>query len=76
MELNEQTLYRITYEYTVDKKRYTCKHKSLQPHRFDKEIYIVYATPRPSSAILLKALPDSLIGRIYQQAELSAGDPE
>jgi len=76
VELNEQTLYRITYEYTVVQRRYTCNHKSLQPHRFDKEVYIVYAAPRPSSAILLKALPDSLIDRIYQQAELSAGDPE
>ena len=58
VEINEETLYKLTYSFEVDGKYYEVYKRSTTPSRFQKDVTVVYNNTNPHKNMLVEKLPN------------------
>lgn len=69
-EINNRSLYKITYIYIVGQRKYINKSNSLYPRKFQETEMLIYSTKRPKSSVLIKKLPVNIQNKILHEFDV------
>ena len=67
VEVNEETLYKIIYTFSVDAKQYEINKRSTTPARYEKDVQVIYSKANPAKNMFAEKLPHFLRKRVVKR---------